>query len=803
MGTSQKEPTWLALLSSKGGVALICGAIVGLHLIVAATGGLLAPSETSLAETARLLSEGSAPETPSLLEPPLTTWLSSAGLRAFGRSAFAVRALPVLLASLLLVFCGLLCFRYHGRRTAAWLLFAAMTTPLWAARAGQLSDATLTTASLLLVACSLATLDKLARARPIWLAPSLGVGIGISLIAGGPAGATIALLTVIGFLALSGERETEASPRLRLIAGGIVVVGVILVIVGLRHGETGWPSASSIFRSFCQIEEGERSATMVWWGTVTFAAGLVVLRFRAARSLGLHVSGLVAALIGLPWYLVSWLSADMIALCATLPLPDAIGRPGAPEIADMVQRLGYGLFPWMAFLPYGVLLITSWMREEVPEREDRAGGPYRSSPESEEPEKTLNPEPLGLALVVWAAASICTALFGASPSTTALVSSAVALAVICGVGLSLSNEGSQGLAAKRTTFIVGAFLMYVVLRDLREEPTLFTSAALPSLSAMVPSTEAAVLWGASSVVALAVLMVASLELSRKWPEAFRTAVASAREWSMRLLWLSIAGCTVLLLAQGVIPLSRTSSWAEVFEVYQREHEENEPIYAYHELGADASFHIDEDEIERLDDSEDVTRVLNRRSGRVFFATRTASYRQLSEMIGRLTGERPHPLNTERHRHLLVVFDGPRPDDVTQPAPVVSRVPRGLRRDPERMASGAIELVGADIIAENARPGDTVGAVAYYRCRRSMARDLDVTIILQEADGEERHTFEHIPTHGRYPTSEWAVDSIVEDRMEVVVPDGAPSGRWEVLVEAGSESGPRSSRRLLGRFNIEE
>lgn len=799
MGKSQQQQPFLVALSSKTGVASICVLIIGLHLALAASGGLLAPAETSLAESARLLIDGQGTEGSQLdlLEPPLARWLSAAGLSLFGRSAFAARFLPVLLSSLLIVGCGLLCIRFGNPRQAAWVMLALLTTPLWLGHAGQTSAATLTTGSVALVAFSLAMLGKSRNERPLWLAPLLGAAWGLAFLAGGSTGVTISVLMVIGFLLFAPSAEAEGSKRAQLLAGGLIAVGAILIVACLRHGSTGWPSTPSIFRSFCPIEDGERSATMAWWGLVVAAVGLVVLRHRTARSLGLHVSVVVAALVGLPWYLFTWLSAETVALCATLPLPAAIERPGAAEFGVLVRRLGYGLYPWMAFLPIGLIKLTSRMREEI--TIGRVEKSAETAPPREDSAKDRSPEPMVLAISLWAAASITATLAGVSPLTPALVSSAVALAVLGGLGLSVVTSDTKGSPSERTAYAVGAFLLLVVLKDLLGEPTLLTSAALPAFSTVVPPVRGAILVGALSLLALVLMALGSLGLS----SVLRTLTHRFEGWGRKLIWLSLLGCAFILIAKGVVPLSRNSSWAEVFGLYASEHEEGEPLFSYRELGSDAAFYINDQEMESLQDAADVRSALNGASGRVFFATRTVYYRQLSEMINRLTGERPRPVNVERQRHLLVVYEGPSPDEASVPAPVVGRIPRGLRRDPERMAGGAVELVGADMIAENARPGDTVGLITYYRCLRNISIDMSVTVILQEAEGDERYTFEHTPTHGRYPTSSWNVDEIVEDRMEVVVPPGAPSGRWEALVEMGRDSTRRSARRLIGRFDIED
>jgi len=785
------------------GLAAITFAVVLLHVVIAAQGGLIAPAETDIAIASGPGDAGreTAADASRLLEPPLARWLATGGLAVAGRSAIGARLLPVLASALLLLGCGAVALRFHGPRAAAWIVLAMSTTPLCIARLGQVSTATLTAASLGLAAVSLAALASVGGARPRWLAPVAGCAIGVAILSGGPTGAAIATLMVLGHIAVSQSAPGDRDARTRWIGGGLAAAGAIMMVASLRHGGTGWPSAASLYDVRCPLVEGEHGADGVWLGTALAAAGLVVARVRTARSLGLGWTALVAVVIGLPWFLLTWASAPMETLCTSPAVQAPVAIVSAPEIADRIKDLGAGVFPWMAFLPLGLLRLRRWIVEPANLDAGGSGGPEQGVRSSEEPVEPAGLGPLGSVLAVWVAASVCTLLASSPPASNALVACAAALA--CMGGLAFSSRAATGEPlAERTACAAGALLLLMVFKDLLDDPGILLSAIGLSTTAGTPEPRIAVIAGGLGMAGVGVIALRGAVLGERWPAALRRLVSGAESTGRALALASVLACALALLSQTVVPVMRASSWAGVISTYQRLREDGERLFAFRELGGDAELYGDA-RIEVLDGSGDLRRALGRRRGRVFLATRTLYYRQLSETIGRITGERPRVVEGEQRQTLLAVYDGPRPDDVSRPAPTVDAVPRELSRGAEMLASGAVELVGAGVLAERARPGDTVGIVLYLRARARIETDLTANVSLVRQESSSETSFPHEPTDGVWPTSRWRPGEVVVDRLEVVVPEDAAAGDWELLVEMLSERQTRDARRRIGTIRIEE
>jgi hypothetical protein len=763
-------------------VAIVALVLVGFHLAVASMGGLLAPAETELAQAARPGSEGIDRNSDQVdpLEPPLARWLAGAGLAMFGQSAASARLLPVLSSALLLLGLALLLYRFFGVRVALWVTLAMLTTPLWITRAGQISPETLTAVSVALTACCAAALsldDLPGRSR---LAALLGAMVALSLLAGGPAAAATSTIIVIGSLSLSPARDEDTQGHNTLSAVMVAVVGIILIVIGFRLGRTGWPMAVSLLRSGCPLEEGEASPIYPWVGTLLIAASLVVLRARRAKAMGLHLSAAVALVLMLPWLLWAWFSADTDTLCA-MPRPGAMEFIGSEELAQVIRRMGYGLYPWMAFLPLGILrLHRSMLGEKDPEAA---------------PSKAL-----GLAIALWAAASLGLSFLGDTPSMPIIVTTVAALGALGGLGLATGMESTE-VVSERTAAAAGGLLFLVVFRDLAEAPSLLTSTGLSGEATGVPPATGALFVGALVLLAIGLLVLGNPAPSKRWPKVIRRFASRSEFWGRVLTACAAIGCGFLILVQGVIPIATRSSWSEVFELLGEEREGDEPVFAYQELGADAGFYGSQVDYESIDSSDGVRRALSRTEDRVFFLTRTIYYRQLSGMINRMTGQHPRPINLERREMLLVVYEGPRPEAVSLPPPRVDEIPSASRANRAGLAGGAIQLAGADVFAEHARPGDTINVELYLKCQQRVSEDLSLRIHLSQEEGSGRALSTHAITEGRYPTSQWRVDDMVRSQIEVIVPTDAEAGRWEVEVEIPPGDRGRSRRERIGFVEI--
>jgi hypothetical protein len=93
----------------------------------------------------------------------------------------------------------------------------------------------------------------------------------------------------------------------------------------------------------------------------------------------------------------------------------------------------------------------------------------------------------------------------------------------------------------------------------------------------------------------------------------------------------------------------------------------------------------------------------------------------------------------------------------------------------------IDLVGFDLEAWGARPGDTVPLTLYWRAQNVPEEDYTVFTHLVDAQGQIWAQDDDYPVGGDYPTSFWGVGEVVQDAYQLVLPCEVPVGEYEVEV----------------------
>lgn len=765
-------------------IIVVAVAIVLLHCMATMVGGLLDPDETALAESARTLVANEAPfvyptrpTAETALVPPSATWLAAAGIALAGNGTMAARAFAALSSALLLLGCFIVLSRAGSRRIGYFLCLACLTTPLYALRCGQVGpSAVAATSTLLAISCLsvLASCDAtLSRRR--WLSVTLGVAVGVGMLSTGPAGAALHAISIMACLVVLPYPASDEVQRWRwLIPPVVALVGAGLFIFGIFDGLSGWPTAASLGRLGCGSGEQE-SAALLWVGVAFVSVAVIVWRAGQARRLGLHISALVAVCLAAPWTIAACFSSDGAALCTALD--EAASRPWQTHVAmaDTVRTLGYGMYPWMAFLPLSVLRLTS---------------------------KPGAPGALAIVIFVFVALSLCGGLVGALPTQPVIVTAAVLIAVVSTIGLVWGQEEeSNGVnTGERTACMVGAMLLVVVFKDLVSEPELIPALGLTlqaSSNTLIRGSLLAVIIGALTLVSLLLYALKGAKPLRWTPSPITRLIQRSPRYALSIAVVVMASAGLLNLTVGMSRLSSAASWADVFETYEDSRRQGDEIYGWREIGSGGRYYAGRD-LSTLSRARDVRRVLSREGGRTFFLMETLAYRQLSEMINRITGERMRPLNDDRQHHVIAVYDGPNLSTIERPAPIVDDVPEHARRRGEQLGR-SMQLVGALISAEHAHPGDTVAVELYFRCSSTPNEDHQVRLHLRPRRGGFRHSEAHDPTDDLLPTSQWRPGQVIVDRAELIVPVETEPENYTISVELVGGGG---GRRDVGRLDIE-
>jgi hypothetical protein len=93
----------------------------------------------------------------------------------------------------------------------------------------------------------------------------------------------------------------------------------------------------------------------------------------------------------------------------------------------------------------------------------------------------------------------------------------------------------------------------------------------------------------------------------------------------------------------------------------------------------------------------------------------------------------------------------------------------------------IELLGYDLSAEAAAPGDTLGLTLYWRALTEMDESYTVFVHLVAPDGLMAGQRDSLPMDGTYPTNLWTAGEIVTDDYEIPISASAAAGEHRLAV----------------------
>lgn len=107
--------------------------------------------------------------------------------------------------------------------------------------------------------------------------------------------------------------------------------------------------------------------------------------------------------------------------------------------------------------------------------------------------------------------------------------------------------------------------------------------------------------------------------------------------------------------------------------------------------------------------------------------------------------------------------------------------------------GKVQLVGATFQPGQLVPGQPMRVALYFRALDTMSVDYSVFVHLEDPDGRmPRSNFDHVPTGGKYPTSQWKKGDLVRDEFTVYLAAGAEARSANLLVGLWD---PKTDERL--------
>jgi hypothetical protein len=99
----------------------------------------------------------------------------------------------------------------------------------------------------------------------------------------------------------------------------------------------------------------------------------------------------------------------------------------------------------------------------------------------------------------------------------------------------------------------------------------------------------------------------------------------------------------------------------------------------------------------------------------------------------------------------------------------------------------LTLLGYNLDTTTARPGERLYLTLFWRAERDARPDLEVSLTL-----DEETLYTGGPVHGTYPTSEWTIGEIIQDRYGLRVPRQMEAGDLPLQLAAGD---PATDSRL--------
>ena len=131
---------------------------------------------------------------------------------------------------------------------------------------------------------------------------------------------------------------------------------------------------------------------------------------------------------------------------------------------------------------------------------------------------------------------------------------------------------------------------------------------------------------------------------------------------------------------------------------------------------------------------------------------------------------------------------------------------GMSRTSLLALTPELDLLGYDLSAETARPGDTLTVGAYWRAAAKMAVDYGLRLTLRDGDGRIWAQMTAAPAGEAYPTSQWPAGQILEGQYDLPIDPETPTGSYalrgqlldgdEVVAEA-----PLGSIQVEGRERV--
>jgi 4-amino-4-deoxy-L-arabinose transferase-like glycosyltransferase len=112
----------------------------------------------------------------------------------------------------------------------------------------------------------------------------------------------------------------------------------------------------------------------------------------------------------------------------------------------------------------------------------------------------------------------------------------------------------------------------------------------------------------------------------------------------------------------------------------------------------------------------------------------------------------------------------------------------------------VQLLGYDLPAKTASPGETVRVALYWRATEDLSRDYQLSLQLDDEHGEPWSVQQDRPVDGTYPTTEWEEGEVLRDWHDLQLPPEIPTGDYELTLRV-LEEGRTIGQASLGHVEV--
>lgn len=478
---------------------------------------------------------------------------------------------------------------------------------------------------------------------------------------------------------------------------------------------------------------------------------LLFERLRLLRGL------LVFLTVAAPWYVAVW-AINGRRWYDEFIVKHHLRRVGAGVHGErgtfeyFIEQLGYGLWPWVAFVP--LALGAAWLVGR----------------------RTGTPRPvvsLHTLLTLWA--GIAFGLF--TISTTKfhhyIFPAVPAFSMLIALSLEQLLQRGRLRAVDKGLLTLGGVLLIVITPILVQEPFRFINLFIYAYDRRWPEIESAApfLIATVSLFALGfVLLYAGRRLLNAALIVLVTAALLGAAWGVHGLMVEMVDYT-----------SQRSTW----ETYHRLRQPGDRLYQWSLRWRGEVWYSFDQVREIPQGSESRMRRALSQPGRAFIAT--LSFNALNSRIRRMFNSSVEAQNEHNIRYHMTLWEGP--PEGSERRHIVERIPPRATEVNAELGDG-IELVAYEIRPTRIRREHAARVTLYFRPQEQVEQDWTVFIHGDVENQARRHRMinDHAPADGLHPTIRWQPGEIIKDESDLIAARGQRTGEYTLFVGLFNDSG---------------